>query len=288
MHTLLETIESHLAYLTKIYSEDTSPLLAQSIQHVLLNPGKRIRPLLTLLTVQSLQGNISHALSPACALEILHTYSLVHDDLPCMDDDALRRGKPTLHTLYGEGQAVLVGDLLLTLVFEIISHSVDLAPSTILSLIQTLAKRSGGHGMIQGQSLDLLAEKESISLPALIHIHQRKTADLLSCSLEFGGILSQASPALCQGLYQIGQEIGLAFQIIDDVLDAEGDPSLLGKPLHSDLDNAKSTFWSLLGKKESLSLAQTHLENALEQGKQWGLASSPLLTFLPTLVHRLF
>lgn len=267
---------------------EKNPLLYNGARHSLLNPGKRIRPLLTLATVASLGGALEEAILPASALEILHTYSLIHDDLPCMDDDDLRRGKPTLHKIYNEGQAVLIGDLLLTLAFETLSESKDLPPEKTLRLIQILAKKSGGEGMILGQSLDLAYEGKTLSLECLKEVHKRKTGDLISACLEFGGVITGSPKKTCETLALIGEEVGLSFQIIDDTLDIEGEASLIGKPLHSDEVNAKSTSVTLLGLDEAKAYAKTLLDSALNRCKDIGIEDSPLAELLPKLVFRLF
>ncbi len=266
----------------------THPLLFKAAEHSLLNPGKRLRPLLVLATVKSLGECEEIALGAACAIEILHTYSLIHDDLPCMDDDDLRRGKPTLHKLYPEGQAVLVGDLLLTLAFEILAFDPFLNPEKILELIKVLSKKSGGKGMILGQSLDLISEGKKLSWPELKEIHLRKTADLISASLEFGAIIAGASQSTRTILAEIGEDIGLSFQLIDDVLDVEGDPLLLGKPLLSDVENQKNTSASLLGLKEARHLAEELLSASLQKCEDIGLKDSLLAELLPKLIYRSF
>lgn len=264
------------------------PLLFEAASYSLLNPGKRLRPLLTLITTESLGGDINLALIPACAIEVIHTYSLIHDDLPAMDNDDLRRGRPTLHKIYPEGQAILVGDLLLTFAFELLSSHCKLPPKESLRLISILAKRAGGSGMILGQSLDLLGEGKTHSWQELKQIHECKTADLLSACLEFGGICAGASESVCQALTQIGQDIGLSYQIIDDILDVEGDPLLVGKPIFSDQINQKSTSINLLGLKEAKALAEELLASALNQCDRIGLKDSSLAKLIPLLVRRAF
>jgi geranylgeranyl diphosphate synthase type II len=204
-----------------------------------------------------------------------------------MDDDDLRRGKPTLHKLYGEGQAVLAGDLLLTLAFEVLSNSPYILPENALQLISVLSKRAGGLGMILGQSLDLLGENKTLSTEELYLIHKRKTADLISASLEFGAIIANKE-ALRMPLQQIGQKIGLSFQIVDDTLDVEGTASIIGKPLHSDSKNQKTTGVSLLGIAPAKTKAEELLQEALQLCKDIGLENSLLTEFLPKLVYRKF
>lgn len=280
-------IEKTLQEILSPLQKNPDPLLFKASSYSVLNPGKRIRPLLTLIATKSLGGDEKKALYPACAIELLHTYSLIHDDLPCMDDDDLRRGKPTLHKIYPEGQAVLTGDLLLTLAFEVLSISPNITSDQALRLIKVLAKKSGGQGMILGQSLDLLGENTSLSWKELLEIHHRKTADLISVCLEFAAILSD-KPSFCSTLEQIGKDIGLSFQIIDDVLDLEGEEHILGKTPLSDLENKKSTSTSLLGIAGAKVKAKELLDSSLQKCKEIGLENSLLTDLLPKLVYRKF
>ena len=283
----LPLIEKTLQEILSPLQKNPHPLLFKASSYSVLNPGKRIRPLLTLIAIKSLGGDEKKALYPACAIEILHTYSLIHDDLPCMDDDDLRRGKPTLHKIYPEGQAVLTGDLLLTLAFEVLSTSPNITAEQALELVKVLAKKSGGQGMILGQSLDLLGEDKSLSWKELLEIHHRKTADLISACLEFAAILAD-KPSFRPILEQIGKDIGLSFQIIDDVLDLEGEEHILGKPPLSDLENKKSTSTSLLGIAEAKAKAEELLASSLQKCKKIGLEDSLLTELLPKLVYRNF
>ncbi len=260
----------------------------EAARYSLFSSGKRIRPLLTLATAEAFRAPVEKALIPACCLELIHTYSLIHDDLPCMDDDDLRRGKPTLHKVYAEGQAVLAGDLLLTLAFETLSASPHLLPGQILEMIKILAKRSGGEGMIGGQSLDLLSEGKDVSWDVLQQIHLGKTAALISAALEIGGIAAEVSPSTCRNLHHLGETIGLSFQIVDDILDIEGNADLIGKPLMSDVENKKSTSVSLLGLARAKILAEQLLTSALDQCEKLGIGDSELARMLPSLVRRSF
>jgi geranylgeranyl diphosphate synthase, type II len=191
--------------------------LFEAVRYALLSPGKRLRPLITLAIVTDFKGSMEKALLPACALELIHTYSLIHDDLPCMDDDDWRRGKPSLHKVYGEGRALLVGDLLLTYAFQLLAESPGLSSEERITLIRTLTHRIGPQGMIGGQAADLFNQK--IDWPTLQSIHLNKTAALISAACEFGGILSALSVETMTLLKEIGTNLGIAFQIIDDLLD---------------------------------------------------------------------
>jgi geranylgeranyl diphosphate synthase type II len=205
-----------------------------------------------------------------------------------MDDDDLRRGIPTLHKVYPEGQAVLAGDLLLTYAFEALSKSPHLASDQILDMVRILSERSGGNGMIGGQSLDLLSEGEKVSWDTLKAIHLGKTASLLSAALEIGGVAANVSSSIRTKLKTLGETIGLSFQIIDDVLDIEGTADLIGKPLMSDVENKKNTSVSLLGLERAKNLAEELLATALDQCEEMGIQDSNLAKMLPKLVRRLF
>lgn len=239
--------------------------LFEAARHIVLGGGKRLRPLLLLTTVAAFDGPIERALNPACALEILHAYSLIHDDLPCMDDDDYRRGKPTLHKKYDEATAVLTGDFLLTYVFQILAESSQLSMEQRLQMIQILSRRAGGQGMIAGQLLDLEAVKKPPSLEDLQFIHQRKTADLFACAFEMGSIISQVSPDFQKELSLFGEEMGLAFQIIDDVRDLTASVEKHGKAISSDALNGKTTYASLLGVEGAKQAANQLLFSSLKR-----------------------
>lgn len=208
-----ELIEKELSRLVPETNEPWGSL-HQAARYSLLSGGKRIRPILTLTATECFGGDVSQALAPACALECIHTYSLIHDDLPAMDNDDFRRGKPSLHKAFPEGHAILAGDYLLTRAFEILSTSQDLAPEQKIALIQILSKDAGSKGMIGGQILDIEGHKSSIEL-----VHSLKTGALIAASVEFGAIIAGISKKSQARAF--GEKIGLAFQIIDDVLDAD-------------------------------------------------------------------
>ena len=193
--------------------------LYEAARYALLGGGKRLRPILALATAHMLGGDPSLALTPACTLELIHTYSMIHDDLPCMDNDDYRRGKLTVHKKYTEGHAVLTGDFLLTYAFEVLATNTHLSPDKKSQLIAILAKQSGSEGMIGGKVMDLTFEGKKIPLDTLKLLHRNKTAALLTASLEFGGILSNATPPHLERVRHFGESIGLAFQVVDDILD---------------------------------------------------------------------
>lgn len=260
--------------------------LFDAARYSLLGGGKRLRPILALAVLETLGGNQENALVPVCALEMIHTYSLIHDDLPCMDDDDYRRGKPSLHKAFPEGHAVLTGDFLLTQAFDVLANDKHLTDGQKVKLIAILAKQSGGDGMIAGQLMDLEAEGRQIDLEALRLIHNKKTGAMITASLEFGGVLSSASPSDMAVLRQFGEEIGLAFQVIDDILDVTESQQKHGKVFASDLANDKSTYVSLLGLKESQEFAQSILESA--EQKLQSLSSNPslLIELAKVIVNR--
>lgn len=263
-------IESRLKEL--VFSQDPfSSALFESARYSLLAKSKRIRPLLALCIVKSFSANPLRALDPACALELIHTYSLIHDDLPCMDDSPFRRDQPSLHTVAGDGHAVLVGDFLLTYAFEILADSLC-TPIMKVELVKTLAYAAGGLGMVGGQAMDLLMMGNSLSLTELEKIHHHKTGALFIASFQFGGILSCASPQQMNILYNLGQILGLLFQIVDDIKDDANDKtgkvainyvSLLGIDVAKDkVFQLANTFQKSL---KTLEIRTNFLEYILQQ-----------------------
>lgn len=225
--------------------------LASAARYSVLAPGKRLRPLLVLTAVEMLGGDPLKALDPACAIEMVHTYSLIHDDLPCMDDDDLRRGLPTLHKVAGEAMALLAGDYLLTYAFEVLARASHLSAEDRLSLIDTLAYRAGSKGMIGGQVIDISSVAKVIDEPTLIQMHLGKTGSLLTACLEFAAILSSSSDQIVRQLQKLGADIGLAYQFLDDLLNVTSTTSLLGKSGGSDAEREKPTAVSLFGIEET-------------------------------------
>lgn len=225
------------------------PLL-EAMRYATLNGGKRLRPLLVMATSELFNVSRISGERVGAAIEMLHTYSLVHDDLPCMDDDDLRRGKPTVHKAYDEATAVLAGDALLTLAFEVVAapetHS---DPEVRAELVVALARAAGGHGMVGGQMIDLEAEKtpNQLDIGQITRLQQLKTGALIAFSCEAGGILGKAAASQRMALKAYAHDLGLAFQIVDDILDHEGDESQMGKKVGKDAALGKATFVSLLG-----------------------------------------
>ena len=227
--------------------------LGESMSYSVDAGGKRLRPILVLATMEALGKPSAPGLPVACAIEMLHTYSLIHDDLPAMDNDDYRRGKLTNHKVFGEAIAILGGDGLLTLAFETLCQVNDasVSPGQLLQIVRELAVFAGPKGMVGGQAADLAGENQQLSLSELQFIHQHKTADLLMFCVRAGGILAGAKEDQLAHLTRFAQNIGLAFQIQDDILDVLGDEEKLGKPVGSDEKLNKATYPSLLGMDQS-------------------------------------
>lgn len=230
--------------------------------------GKRFRPVLCMAACEAVCGSGASALDAACALECIHTYSLVHDDLPGMDNDDYRRGKLTNHKVFGEGMAILAGDALLTYAFEILADMDDgTNTGQIIQIIREAAKASGEAGMIGGQVVDILSEQKAPSLELLEYIHTHKTGALIVASVRIGAILGGADSKQLEALTVYAQKLGLAFQITDDILDVVGDADKIGKPVGSDEKNQKATYPLLFGLEQSRQMAHDAVQaaiNALE------------------------
>jgi geranylgeranyl diphosphate synthase, type II len=228
--------------------------LQKAMRYSLLAGGKRIRPVLTIATTEALDGNPKMALPFGCAIEMIHTYSLIHDDLPAMDDDDYRRGKWTNHKVFGEAMAILAGDGLLTEAFGLIAQGAkeaNLSAPVALNLIQEAVRYAGARGMINGQVQDMENEERSITIRELEEVHRRKTGDLITYSIKAGAIIAGAKQETLSALMTFSYQLGLAFQIQDDILDVVGDQTVIGKPVGSDEHNKKATYPALLGLEES-------------------------------------
>ncbi|HHY92700.1 MAG TPA: polyprenyl synthetase family protein [Firmicutes bacterium] len=233
--------------------------LEEAMRYSLFAGGKRLRPILVLASTEAVGAAPERALPAACALEFIHTYSLIHDDLPAMDDDDWRRGRLTNHKVFGEAQAILAGDALLTEAFHILTvgrYPAEVSCRQILTAIAEIAVAAGPEGMVGGQSADIAAQgKTDGSRDTLTYIHTHKTGALLRASVRVGAILGGAQPADLDSLTVYGEKLGLAFQISDDILDATGDPQILGKPVKNDAAKKKLTFVTLYGLDEAKSEA---------------------------------
>jgi geranylgeranyl diphosphate synthase type II len=235
--------------------------LDEAIRYSLFANGKRLRPALVLGAAELVAGDSEPALPVACALEMIHTYSLIHDDLPAMDDDDLRRGKPSLHKSHGEALAILAGDALLTMAFDLA------ADAGHLDIIHEIAQAAGVAGMVGGQVLDLQSEGVALTVERLEQIHHYKTGALIRCSVRCGALIAGADQHQLQALTVYGETIGLAFQIADDILDVSGDEAVLGKRTGADAAHAKVTYPALVGLERAKELAreaQTKAQNALK------------------------
>ncbi len=252
--------------LNELVPETSGPtqLIYQAVRYSLLGSGKRIRPVFALAAAEIFNTPLQHVLTPCCALEMIHAYSLIHDDLPCMDDDDFRRGKPSLHKAFNEAIAVLAGDFLMNRAFEVLAKDSALPPPQAIELIAVLTAMSGGDGMIGGQLMDMEAETIAVDLPTLSLIHQKKTGALMRASIAFGAILGQASPDERQHLDAFGEKIGLAFQVMDDILDITSPKIKRGNETSSDTVNQKSTYVSLMGIEAARTIA-LDLQKSAEQ-----------------------
>ncbi|MFD5262152.1 (2E,6E)-farnesyl diphosphate synthase [Bacillus wiedmannii] len=240
-------------------------VLREAMAYSLEAGGKRLRPLLLFATLQAFGKERNLGIGAACALEMIHTYSLVHDDLPCMDDDELRRGKPTNHKVFGEAMAVLAGDGLLTYAFQVIMayEQKEISAEKKVRLVLELAKAAGPEGMVGGQVADMEAEGKQLTIDELEYIHKHKTGKLLEFAVLAGSILSDATEEQEEKLLAFAKYIGLAFQIRDDILDVEGTEEEIGKPIGSDVSNEKSTYTTLF----TVDRAKDILEETIAKAK---------------------
>jgi geranylgeranyl diphosphate synthase type II len=257
-----ERIDAALAAYTELPG-DCPAELREAMRYSLLAPGKRLRPLLTLMAAEACGGEIEAALPAACAVEMIHSYSLIHDDLPAMDDDDLRRGRPTCHKAHGEARAILAGDALLTLAFQVLAQ--DVRPAEVAArCCGVLAVAAGAVGMVGGQADDLQAESLPATLETLEAIHRRKTGAMILAALRLGAFIAGASESRLTALGIYGKNLGMAFQITDDLLDAAGDEQVVGKRVGKDLDRGKLTFPGLLGVEESRRRAEQLIDGACD------------------------
>ncbi|KPK77047.1 MAG: hypothetical protein AMJ89_03105 [candidate division Zixibacteria bacterium SM23_73] len=230
--------------------------LHQAMRYSVFAGGKRLRPILAIASFELVGGRGNAILPAACALELIHTYSLIHDDLPCMDDDDLRRGKPTLHKVFGDGMAVLAGDALHALAFELLSKTQN------PKLTSEIAREIGTYGMVGGQAADLQAEGKKVTISQVNFIHSHKTGALMKASVRAGAVLGGAKGKKLKALTCYGEKFGLAFQIIDDILDATGKAEKLGKRTKADQSKGKATYPKILGVEKSKKIARKFLKEA--------------------------
>ncbi|MCK5236112.1 MAG: polyprenyl synthetase family protein [Deltaproteobacteria bacterium] len=292
-----ELITKELSRLVPNESE-FPPVIHEAVNYSLFAGGKRIRPILTLAAYEAVSGAVSEAVSgakgkelgrainTACAFECIHTYSLIHDDLPSLDDDDLRRGKPTCHKKFGEATAILAGDALLTFAFELIADSPGVAPEIIVAVTKEISRAAGSLGMIGGQVVDLESEDKDISVVELERIHALKTGALLTASIRCGAMIAGAGEKQLDALTTYGRAIGLAFQVADDILDLTGTTEELGKDAGSDEKLSKATYPKLVGLGQSREIAKALKNKAIDSLKDFGEEAEPLRAIAEYIVDR--
>jgi geranylgeranyl diphosphate synthase type II len=269
--------------------EDNVPSdIYKAVRYSVFNGGKRIRPILCLAAAEAVGGDLGPAIPVACALELIHSYSLIHDDLPAMDNDDFRRGKPTCHKVFGENIAILAGDALLTEAFVLLSHveKVRLSAERRLAVIQEIAQAAGICGMVGGQALDVLSGKSVSDENTLHEIHRRKTGALIVAAVKSGAIIFNARKDKIQALAQYGINVGLAFQIADDILNVEGDRELMGKETGSDAAHNKLTYPSLLGLDVAKEKLAKYIDSAVASLSGFDERARPLLVIARYIMVR--
>ena len=257
-----------------------------AMKYSLLAGGKRLRPILLMATADALGANGYDFLTAACGLEMIHTYSLIHDDLPCMDNDDYRRGRLTNHKVFGEALALLAGDGLLTLAFEVMAEQRNVKPSALVEFIHETAMCAGNFGMVGGQALDLEAEGRAISAKELKTLHEGKTGAMFIAAVRGGAHLAGATEEQLLALTRFAELVGLAFQIEDDILDVTSTQEELGKPIGSDAKNEKSTYVSLFGLEEARKMADETTEEALRCLDMFGETADALRELAKLMCHR--
>jgi farnesyl diphosphate synthase len=259
--------------------------LGEAMRYAVLDGGKRLRPLLVMATCESTDGDAAAALRAGCALELIHAYSLVHDDMPCMDNDILRRGKPTVHVKFGQAMALLAGDALQALAFELLTPQDGSVSAPVQArLCALLARAAGEAGMAGGQAIDLASVGIKLGEEQLREMHRLKTGALLQASVAMGATCGSATPAQLKALNDYGAAIGLAFQVVDDILDVVADSATLGKTAGKDADNDKPTYVSLMGLDKARAYAQSLYSQALAALQTSGLADTRALHALADMV----
>lgn len=260
---------------------DESPAgLGAVMRYAVLDGGKRLRPLLVLAAAEAVHGDSPSALRAAVAVELIHAYSLVHDDMPCMDNDVLRRGKPTVHVKYGEAQAMLAGDAMQALAFDVLTPDEGMPPELMSRLVRLLARAAGHDGMAGGQAIDLASVGHQLDEACLRDMHRRKTGVLMQASVLMGAACGPAGAAALAALSEYGAAVGLAFQVVDDVLDVTQDSEMLGKTAGKDVDQNKPTFVSLLGLAAARKYADDLRDQAHAALKRSGLKQAACLACL--------
>ncbi len=265
--------------------ENKQKTIYDAMRYSLLDGGKRVRPVMV-LACEELFSEQQASLPYACALEMIHAYSLIHDDLPCMDDDALRRGRPTNHIVYGEAMAVLAGDALLTNAFSVILNHSKQEPLQLLKALSVLAGAAGTEGMIGGQVIDMQSEGKAVDAETIMQMHLHKTGALIVAAAKLGAIAGGGSSEDVLRLGRFAENLGLAFQIKDDILDVEGDEALLGKKTGADKEQKKTTFITLYGLTQSKELLEKYTQKAKEELLYYGEKADFLLSLSDYLLKR--
>ena len=265
------------------------PKLFKAMKHTLFAGGKRLRPILLLASVEAVGKEIQDLIPFACALELIHTYSLIHDDLPSMDDDDYRRGLPSSHKVFGEAIAILTGDALLTEAFCLMSTKAvtnGLDPLVVLGVIHEITEAIGASGMVAGQAADILAEGEAVGISDLEYIHNHKTGAFIRVTVRTGALLARASQQQLESLSHYGRALGLAFQIRDDILNVEGNSKKLGKSVGSDLSRKKVTYPSILGLEKSKKAMRDLVEESIKRLTPFNHQADPLREIARYLIAR--
>lgn len=260
--------------------------VVEAMRYSLFAGGKRLRPILCLAASEAVGGDIQSAMPAGCALEMIHTYSLIHDDLPAMDDDDLRRGKPTNHKVFGEAIAILAGDGLLTEAFVLLSDYHSLLPERAVQVIGVIAEAASYRGMVGGQVVDMLSQNKPADLETVQQMHSRKTAALIAAAAESGALTGKGSEAQVAALARYGRAIGLAFQIADDILDIEGDTELLGKTTGADEARGKVTYPAAVGLERSRQAANDMINDALAALEGFDDKANPLRSLAQYIITR--
>jgi geranylgeranyl diphosphate synthase type II len=262
------------------------PRLADAMRYSLMAGGKRLRPSLCLAAGEAVGASPQKVLPIAGAIEMIHTYSLIHDDLPAMDDDDMRRGKKTCHVAFDEATAILAGDALLTLAFQVLASTQANRPQLALEVIRIIASAAGPRGMVQGQMLDMQSEGRTLTLQELQQLHALKTGAMIEAALVAGVIAGEGSSSQVDAVREYGKAIGLAFQIVDDILNVEGDPIIMGKAAGTDQSRRKNSFPALLGLEKSKEFAQNLVRSAVDALAGFGAEAEALRAIAAYVIER--
>jgi geranylgeranyl diphosphate synthase type II len=262
-------------------------VLHRAMRYSTMSGGKRLRPVLVIAGAEAVGGTADVVLPTACAIELIHTFSLIHDDLPAIDNDTLRRGRPTCHVQFGEAVAILAGDALFATAFELVARNVATAPAErVVRVLQVIAEASGTRGMVGGQMVDIESERKPVDAETLEYIHRHKTAALIRASVVSGAILAGAEQWQVDALSRYGELAGLAFQIADDLLNVTGDPGKTGKAVGTDAERGKATYPALYGVEASRQRAHQLVKEATEALRPFGEKAEPLRALAYLMVER--